>query len=438
MTPDRSLSWLRASLWLYFGLIIGEGVLRKWVFPQFSDVLFLARDPLVIVIYLLAWHAGRLRWSANLLFLWLLAVLALVFAVAGDTPWPVVAFGLRTNFLHLPLIFVLGATLDRDDVRRYGVACLWLAIAVAVLMVVQFNSPRDALVNIGAGGQESAQILGALDRVRPPGPFSFISGLVLFFNLAAAFVLAAWLHRAGVPRLLLLLATLACIVAVPVSISRSLLFALLVVGAFGLMAALRDTRRLPRYFAPLVVTLVVFVAAADSVYVEAFQTRWDESIASDAGTFRSNVVGRLTDDFTQPFRLALDAPLTGHGIGLGTIAGARLATGRNQFLLAETEWSRIVLELGPLLGFAFIGWRAWLAFALLRRSWWQFVADGDPLSWLLAGAAFLPVLNAQWGPATHLGFAVFTAGLSLAALNAPPEEDETATDAPEERVDESA
>jgi len=84
------------------------------------------------------------------------------------------------------------------------------------------------------------------------------------------------------------------------------------------------------------------------------------------------------NDYTQPFQQALNAPLTGHGIGLGTLAGARLTTGKKVFLLAESEWSRIVL-----------GW----------------------------------------------GFAVFTAGLSLAALNPPEDEIAEETDDDEETED---
>lgn len=423
MKSNRPLFWLRTLLWIYFALIIGEGVLRKWVFPGFSDVIFVIRDPLVVLIYLFAWMSGRALGGMHVLFFGLMSVLSLAFVLATDTPWTVAAFGLRTNFLHLPLIFVLGSTLDRDDVRRYGKACLWLTIPVVALMLVQFNSPRTAWVNVGVGGPGSGQILGALERIRPPGPFSFISGLVMFFNLTGAFVLAAWLYREGVSRTLVLISTMACFVALPVSISRSLLFTALVLGAFGLMAALRDVRRLPRYFAPAIVAGAMLAAAADSVYVEAFQTRWNDSLMSDKGSFESNVVDRILNDFTQPFQQALNAPITGHGIGLGTLAGARLTTGKKIFLLAESEWSRIVLEIGPVLGFAFIGWRVWLACSLLLRSWRQLRLDGDPLAWLLAGAAFFPILNAQWGPSTHLGFAVFTAGLSLAALNAPEDDD---------------
>jgi len=424
MRPSRLL---HTTIALYFALLISEGALRKWFLRDFSDILFVVRDPLVLLIYVLAWRDGVWQRWRSLVVLWVIAFAALALAAVSNAPWLVVLFGLRTDFLHVPLIFILGRVLDRASVRRYGIAVLVLALVVTALMIAQFNSPRDALINAGVGGGESAQITGALGRVRPPGPFSFVSGAVLFFYLAVAFVVAAWLHPAGWSRPLLVAATLACAAALPVSISRALLFAMLVIAAFGFVAAMRERHRLPRFLAPLLVIGAIFVAAADSIYVQAFEARWDDAITAGGGGFRGNVIDRLLDDFGQPVRLAQEAPLTGHGLGLGTVAGAKLATGRNGFLLAEIEWSRIVLELGPFVGFAFIAWRVWLAFHLLVTSWHSFRRDGDPLPWLLAGASFFPVLNVQWGPSTHLGFAVFTAGLCLAAQNTPA--DENAADA---------
>lgn len=426
MTAERARASIRFLLWVYFALLIGEGALRKWAFPEQSDLIFLARDPLVVVIYALAWRAEITLGGRHTLVFWLLATLSLIGAIIADIPWLVAAFGVRTNFLHLPLIFVIGAIFDRADVRRVGLVCLWLALPITALMLVQFNSPRDSWINVGVGAQSDGQILGALDRVRPPGPFSFISGLVMFFNLVAAFLLAGWLHRRSVPPGPLLLATLATVAAVPVSISRSLLFVLLVLGLFGLAAALRDFRRLPHYLAPLTLAALGLLIAADTVYVEAFQARWVNAMEAGGGSFETNVIERLLGEFTLSFQHAVTAPWTGHGIGMGTLAGARLATGQNTFLLAESEWSRIVLELGPFVGFAFIAWRVGFAVSLLIRGWRAYVADGDPLAWLLAGASFFLLLNAQWGPSTHLGFAVFTAGLCCAALTPPPDDPDEA------------
>src|SRR5438874_1718802 len=48
---------IRRLIYLYLFLLIIEGALRKWIVPQFSNPLLLVRDPVVLVIYLLAWRA---------------------------------------------------------------------------------------------------------------------------------------------------------------------------------------------------------------------------------------------------------------------------------------------------------------------------------------------------------------------------------------------
>jgi hypothetical protein len=237
--------------------------------------------------------------------------------------------------------------------------------------------------------------------------------------MSAAFVVYGLTRPGAFPRTLLWLASVATLLAIPISISRSLLMGVLVVAAFGGIAMLRDSRKLPRLFGALVASLCLLGAMDKSVYVQAFVTRWDEAIQAGGKGFDVNVIGRITESFTDPFLVAAEAPLLGKGIGLGTVAGARLMTGQSLFLLSESELARDVLELGPLLGFAFIAWRAWLVWHLMRGSWRSMGEQGDALPWLITGATFLNVLSGQWGPSTHLGFAVFGAGLALAAMRDP-------------------
>lgn len=424
---------LKACLWLYFWLLLLEGALRKWVLPGYSDILFVVRDPVVIYIYFLAWRDGVFPRRPAMVALWVIVVASAGFSLAGESSPLVTAFGLRTNYLHLPLVFVLDAVLSREDVVAFGKAVLWSAIPIVLLMVAQFNASRYSWINVGVG--EGAQILGSMDRIRPPGPFSFIAGVVSFYALAGAFTLAGWARSGDYARGLLIAATMAVIVAVPVSISRSLLLSLLIVGAFSLALAFFDLRRLPKYMAPIALGVMLMLVFSETTYVQALSKRWDDAIIADKGDFYSNVVERLLGDFTQPLDAAVTAPFFGHGIGMGTVAGARLTTGSAAFLLAESELARLVQELGPLLGAAFISWRWWLAGLLLFRGWRAFRQRGDPLGWLLAGASAGSVMMGQWGPATQLGFSVFVAGLSLAASKdseAEPEEDDASNETRDE------
>jgi hypothetical protein len=420
---DHALSAtpIKRLIWLYWWLLLLEGALRKWILPQWSDPIFLIRDPLVVIIYVLAWRARLFPQTLSLVLLYAVAVGSLALSLAGDAPYLVILFGFRTNYLHVPLIFLMARVMDRDDVVRMGRWWLVTSLPILGLMILQFNSPPDAGVNVGVGGRVAGQIYGAIGHIRPPGPFSFISDVVCYFAFAAAFVLYGWLRRGTYRSWLQLAATLAVVAAFPYSISRSVLFVLLVEVAFLGVLLIRDLRRIPTVIAPVAGIGLILAFTINSAVFQPMTERWDLAETAGGGDFYTNVVGRIVGEYMLPFNLATKAPLAGYGIGLGTVAGARLTTGEFTFLLAESELGRIVMEIGPILGFAFILWRAWLAMALLTKSWRSYVVAGNELPWLLAGAAFFPILNGQWGPATQLGFAVFGAGMTLAALNEPAE-----------------
>lgn len=430
MLSDRPIKF---TLAVYFWLLLLEGALRKWVFPGWSDIIFVIRDPLVVLIYLQAIRAGIFPVRPAMLVLCLVAILSLVFAFIADAPPEVILFGMRTNYLHLPLIFIMPAVLNRDDVIRYGRWLLLFAVPTIWLMWLQFNADPEDWLNAGVGG--GGQMLGALGHVRAPGPFSFVGGVAAFFGFVAAFAVYGWRRRDVYPKFLLVVVTLAIAAAIPISISRTLLFVLLVVAAFGLAASAGDLRGVMAYLGPLVAVIAIIALSAETAYVEAFSARWNLAAADGGSDVSINVGERILNDYTLPFEVAADTPIYGRGVGLGTVAGARLATGSRDFLLAESELGRIVQELGPLLGFVFIGWRVWLASSMVLVSWRHLRTEGDALPWMLTGATFLSVLSGQWGPSTQLGFAVLGAGLTLSALNMP-DEDEEETDEEEDSVEE--
>src|SRR5438128_1892579 len=41
---------LKRLIWLYFWLLIFEGVFRKWIVPQLANPLLLVRDPVLLLI----------------------------------------------------------------------------------------------------------------------------------------------------------------------------------------------------------------------------------------------------------------------------------------------------------------------------------------------------------------------------------------------------
>ncbi len=84
------------------------------------------------------------------------------------------------------------------------------------------------------------------------------------------------------------------------------------------------------------------------------------------------------------------------------------------FLLAEGEWARVFLEIGPVLGFFYIIFRISICVYLFKVAA-SSARSGNFLPMLLFGSCFLLIITGQFGQATTLGFTVFIAGLTLAA-----------------------
>ncbi|MEA3213389.1 MAG: hypothetical protein QOE70_6446 [Chthoniobacter sp.] len=429
---------IRRLIWLYFWLLIFEGVLRKWVVPSLSSVLLLARDPVVIAIYFLALRQGIFPLNRAVAALALLCVGAFttgLFAAHGSLM--VTLYGLRANFLHLPLIFIMAEVLTRADVERVGKAMLVLAIPMAVLMVLQFRAAPDALLNTVAGGGDAEQLHGAMGKIRPPGFFSFITGAAQFLALLSAFVFYGLVNRRFISPLLLSAAAFALVLSLAVSTSRLAVGSVAFVAAGLVVICGMDRRLIPHVGrAVAVIAALILVASALSYFregVEVFAMRANETGDSDmsVGAAGQGLAMRWFSDISGGLDLLAGTPLLGWGIGLGTNVGAQFTTGTLGFLLAESEWSRVILETGPILGLAYLAVRVaiagWMFFLGLRGA-----QVGQPLPLLLSGASGLLWINGQFGQPTTLGFAVFGAGLALAALRLPEageEPDEIAAEA---------
>jgi hypothetical protein len=430
MTPGRKKR-IKQLLWLYFWLLIFEGALRRWVLPGLSNPLLLVRDPIALlaVIWSLPLLSQR-RWRQWLQPLFLIAPLAFMLAISiGHGDVFTALYGCRILVLHLPLIFVFAAVFNRDEVIRFAWVLLLLSIPMAILIAAQSNLPETHFLNVGAGGVGTATFSGAADRFRPPGTFSFINGVSQFFTLGTAslFVVlyGAPIRQRG--RIFCALAGIALVVAIPVSISRSLLAGNLQVTAALMLALLLSRARvLPVLSGLLALVMAVSIATTIPAFQQtavAFSTRWELAAASEAEDSDSNVTSawgvfekRVLAGFTRPLASLDSTPFFGYGIGLGTNVGSQRISGESAFLVGEGAWESTLGELGMPLGLASLLWRVvltvWISRLALRAA-----AKGNRLPLIYLGASLLNILSGQVGQPTGLGFLVVSAGLTLAACN---------------------
>ena len=420
-TDETAAREVRDLIWLYFWLLIFEGAIRKWVLPQLAGPLLLVRDPVLIWAYYRAMKAGLFPSNGYIYTVFLLVVASAGASVGAEHGTiGVTLYGLRSDFLHLPLIFLMPRVFSMKDVEKMGYWILALSLPMALLMMAQFKSPADGVLNRGNSG-DFLQIASAHGKIRPPGTFSFISGPMAYYPMVAAFLTFGFVERKAYRGWLMLAASVGLLAAAAVSGSRSFIVSIAIVeGALAIACLLRPD------FIPGALKLVAIVAliagalGSTSLYKEGLETlfsRFDQAQqAEEAG---GGMVGRSMGLFDVT-NLYYDTPFFGYGIGLGTNVGAMLTSGKRQFVLAENEWQRVILESGFLLGACFLLLRIAL-FLHLAGLCFRSLGEGRLLPLLLLSACGAQIVLGQFGQPTSLGFTVFIGGLCLAAC-APREE----------------
>lgn len=416
----RDTLMVRRLIWLYFFLLIFEGVLRKWILPSLANPLLLIRDPVVLAAYFFAWRSGIFPRN---IFVTVAAIVAFIatltsFLLNSETP-AIALYGFRTNYFQLPFIFLIAKCFNRRDVERVGYWVLIISIPMAVLMALQYLAPSSSFLNAGAG-EGTSQIRAAMGHIRPAGTFSFITGPTYFYALVTAILLYSQFGKRYSPWLIFG-ATIATMCAAALSGSRSLVSSIAVVFLFALLCSAMLRPQLGfRFIGSLIVLSVIGFFLSQLSIIEmgltSFSQRVSDASASEGGG--AGFIARVVSNYTDFTPALYDASFLGQGLGMGTNVGLSLMVDKTKAVWFEDEWARHVLESGPWLGVTFILYRvfltAWVGFVAVRHA-----ARYNPLSALIFGAVFLSLLNGSLGQTTSQGFIILQAGLCLAAIRMP-------------------
>tara|TARA_B100000965_G_scaffold389190_1_gene394567 strand:- start:5071 stop:5943 length:873 start_codon:yes stop_codon:yes gene_type:complete len=286
---------------------------------------------------------------------------------------------------------------------------------MTTIVVLQFFSSQGAWINRQIGGLQTVGITGAEGRFRPSGTFSFVTGISAFYPLVTAFLFAGLIRKNIIPKWAMIASATAVVIAIPFSISRLTALSCVLVLLAGLLSAFVLGIR-PGFVARSIAILAILASIVPFLPfvhegIRTFETRWN--ISTDQG-IKVSIIDRYISDFVTPIQHSTDVPFFGYGIGAGSNVGAKLLTGKRSFLLGEGEWSRIIMELGMVLGLAYIIYRIALTWYLFKTSM-RALMRGNAMPILILSACGLLVLHGQWGPPTILGFAIFGAGLTIAA-----------------------
>ncbi len=415
--PNASIiGVLTLAFYLFLPL---EGILRKWVLPDIEKVFGFVRDPILIAIYVA--YALRPRrtvpiWAAMyFIFAGLFVGYVFLFAIFNDTPPIVTALGIRSYVLYIPLAFILGQELSNVDLRRMIILSLSISIPIALLVFVQFASPVESPVNKGTSDDIEGRFVVVAGIVRPYGPFTFAQAQAHFGALMLAITFIAWEKRRqyAIPTVLLAAGALSTLTMGALSGARTFfgLAAIVCVSYIlvGLTApqARQGIARLASFAVMLSAFFVVFLV----VFPTAFSSMLERQ--AEAEYIEGSTTARALGGFDISEQLDR-APLFGCGAGAGSNA-ATVITGQQGFVYGETEWGRVVNELGSLIGPLAILfrlgatlWLGWRCVEINRRT-------GDGAALTLFGFSGYMLLYAQTtGQNQNLSFCWFAAGLTLA------------------------
>jgi hypothetical protein len=413
---------IKHLIWLYFFLLIFEGALRKWFLPFLATPLLIVRDPVAFLILITAY---RYKMFPQVFYIKIVNVIALISFVAtlavGHGNLFVAIYGARTMWLHFPMMFVMGKIFTKTDVEAMGRWLLIIAIPMAVIIALQFYSPQTAWINRGVGGDTSGGgFAGSGEFMRPPGTFSFTTGLVQFFGLVSVFVFYFFIRSEKINKVLLYGSAFAMLLAIPLSISRSLLFNVIIELMMMVMAVSNKSKHINKLFTLFGVGVLALLILSQTQFfqtsADAFGNRF-ESANQEEGGLGSIFVDRFLGGMLKALEESSQQPIWGLGLGMGSNVGAQLLVGSaNVFLISEEEWGRLIGEMGPILGLLMVFIRVHFAGNMAFRSF-RYMRKENFLPWMLLGISFLIFLQGQWSQPTSIGFSTLMGGMMLAGFN---------------------
>ncbi|MBN1871711.1 MAG: hypothetical protein JW800_03970 [Candidatus Omnitrophica bacterium] len=413
-------------IFVIYWLLIFEGALRKWAFPQYHRYIFFIRDPFVLLVYWLAF-TNRLFPKKTPIFSYgiFLAVLFLLFTLLQSITTTVgiaaLIYGWRMFFFYLPLAFVIGENFNGADLKRLIRQTLFIAILTAPIIYLQHISAPAAFVNQTAESDVIYTITGERGGtiVRPTGTFTFFHGQQLFIGSLIAFVIAAWIlpkKERPCSNRILWLGSAGAIINLALCGTRLpyLLAALTILAAsFSSFIIRRHSISLRAMILPISLLIlamfcfVYFFSYITEVTLE--RHRGAEGLEGSVFMRAMRMLFLFTDFISK-------APLLGAGIGSQTSGGAVISKGSREYAGIEDEWSRIIMESGPIFGFIYITFRIILVGWLLICSVKATHLSSNPLPLLLF--AFIGSVILVWNVTnygTEMGYAWLFTGFCIAA-----------------------
>lgn len=447
---ERRATWETARrrvvglTFIVYGLLIFEGALRRWLLPEYEEILFFIRVPVVALCYWIVlkhglWPRAGVFMKGFLLFSCLALFLIPIQMSLGDYDarhLMLAGYGWHNYFYYIPLAFIIGSFYSRDDLLRLMRFTALIAVPMMLLVFAQFNAPPTAPINVGFAQDEIHKFRGmtvVVDRIRPTGTFTSSAGLGDFITSLIAMLFAGWMSRAKdrpFGTAALIGTTLAALSMIALSGSRGLFLSIALIAITAMIAGyLTGRKRIVLQTSVLLPMLgVVFLIGFPLVFPSAFDAffdRWTSAYAAEREQYALGIIGRALHNYYWFLLILPDTPIAGYLLGMGGNAAHQLGWVMLPEAIqawdqpvgwAEDPLSQHVIELGPILGLLYIvfrfGFTLWIGLRCLQAT----RRRGDPLPLTLFSFVGLMMAMAQMtGNGTHMAYTWIFVGLCLAA-----------------------
>lgn len=373
----------RGAVKTAFIVLLLEGAIRKWVFPQGQELVYFLKDIILIGPYLKFFLAPDLdlrTWKLNIPSFWIgVLVVALIPSALNPNIGSLLLglYGLKIYIYYVPLVFMMPYLFrTRDEMIKQLNWYVMLAIPICLLGLAQWQQGAASPLNVYAH-QESIEAGGAVgfgfgEKVRITGTFSYITGhttFVIFFMTLLLFLLSL----AETPRKWVLISVCAPLLIANglMNGSRSFAYALALVLAGFFLANLRGRIGTNKNFISILFAgFVVSLVAGAYIFYDAYAYLSARNVASGE-TFKMRTIDSSL--------IALEWGLKEGGVGgygIGTTHPATYAIRRAfkipppklQPPVFDNELGQTLTELGPL---GFLSWYG-LRFLLFVLTWQAF------------------------------------------------------------------
>lgn len=366
-----SINW-KLSVKTVLVLVIIEGALRKWAFPQASQLIYFLKDFVLIGAYLAYFTAKQknrlpikdrtIKGMAYLMAFWC------AFEVFNPSLGsPIIGiFGVRNYLLYIPLMWLI-PSLFKSEAELYKFLrnyLLWL-IPVGLLAIAQYFSPPESPLNIYAADLEQ-QLAMSGDAVRVTGTFSYLAGYTTYLGICFTLLLPLMLRQQSLiwRWLTIVEFSLVAITSLMTGSRGLIIFLVLATVSYICLEGFRNLSAVIKSFGKLFVPAIiglVLVVTKFQVAIDSFAVRANRT---------DDLLPRMTGALTEPFQFFQHALFSGYGAGATFQANQAIRSlfhlpgGEYIPVFYEGETGRIALELGMIGFFSWYGLKIVLLVAI--------------------------------------------------------------------------